>query len=61
MNEEEKRERIRFLWDKLRVHTKHQMFIHKLRKDVRENFLSNFAQQTTKKDLKDVLIEQNQL
>lgn len=45
MNPEEKAERIKFLWDKVRMHVKQLTFVNKTQQEMEDQFLTQFAQQ----------------
>ena len=46
MNQEEKSERIKYLWDKVRMYVKTMNMIHSVQKTVDTKFLDEFAQDT---------------
>ena len=44
MNPEEKRERIKYLWDRVRFYVHQMSFVKQTQKTIEEQFLESFAQ-----------------
>ena len=44
MNPDEKKERVKFLWGKVRTHVKMRKFVKSTQKDIEEDYLNEFAQ-----------------